>query len=64
VVGHGSTVEKMFTIKNEMFHFLADHGWAKAQWQEDVRICRQQKEAAKAGVLASAAASTLTYAEH
>lgn len=54
----------MFTIKNEMFHFLADHGWAKAQWQEDVRICRQQKEAAKAGVLASAAASTLTYAEH
>jgi radical SAM superfamily enzyme YgiQ (UPF0313 family) len=59
---HGSTVEDMFKIKNEMFHFLVEHGWAKAEWQEDVRIRRQQEEAAKAGTLT--AASTLTYAGH
>jgi hypothetical protein len=61
---HGSTVEDMFRIKNEMFHFLVEHGWAKAEWQEDVRIRQQQEAAAKAGVLPSAAAATLTYAGH
>jgi hypothetical protein len=54
----------MFKIKNEMFHFLVEHGWAKAEWQEDVRIRQKQEEAARSGVLPSAAASTLTYAGH
>ena len=61
---HGSSVEDMFKIKNEMFHFLVEHGWAKAEWQEDVRIRQQQEAAAAAGVLPSAGASTLTYAGH
>lgn len=61
---HGSTVEDMFKIKNEMFRFLVEHGWAKAEWNEDVRIRQQQEAAVKAGVLPLAAASTLTYAGH
>jgi anaerobic magnesium-protoporphyrin IX monomethyl ester cyclase len=61
---HGATIEDMFRIKNEMFHFLVEHGWAKAEWQEDVRIRQQQEEAVQKGVLPSAAASTLTYAGH
>lgn len=59
---HGSTVEQMFQIKNEMFHFLVEHGWAKAEWQEDSRIRKQQEEAVANGVLT--AASGLTYAGH
>jgi anaerobic magnesium-protoporphyrin IX monomethyl ester cyclase len=59
---HGSTVEEMFQIKNEMFHFLVEHGWAKAEWQEDSRIRKQQEEAVAKGVLT--AASGLTYAGH
>jgi anaerobic magnesium-protoporphyrin IX monomethyl ester cyclase len=58
---HGCTVEEMFQIKKEMFDFLVAEGYAKAEWDEDVRIQKQQDAAAKAGVLA---ASTLTYAGH
>jgi anaerobic magnesium-protoporphyrin IX monomethyl ester cyclase len=58
---HGATVEDMFRIKEEMFKFLVEQGWAKSEWQEDVRIKQQQKEAADKGILA---ASTLTYAGH
>lgn len=61
---HGSSVEDMFRIKNEMFRFLVENGWAKAEWNEDVRIRQQQEAAVKAGVLPLAAASTLTYAGH
>lgn len=56
------TAEQMFKIKREMFDFLVYHGWAKAEWDEDVRIRRQQEEAERTGVLS--AASTLTYAGH
>jgi radical SAM superfamily enzyme YgiQ (UPF0313 family) len=59
---HGTTVDEMFHIKREMFDFLVAHGWAKAEWDEDVRIRRQQEDAAKNGVLT--AASGLTYAGH
>jgi radical SAM superfamily enzyme YgiQ (UPF0313 family) len=59
---HGATVEEMFKIKKEMFDFLVAEGWAKAEWDEDVRIRKQQEEAAKSGVLT--AASGLTYAGH
>lgn len=71
---YGVTVEEMFKIKKEMFDFLVAHGWAKAEWDEDVRIRQQQEEAAKTGVLANGwqyenggtgtAAGTLTYAGH
>lgn len=63
---HGVTVDEMFRIKEMMFRGLVDLGWAKAEWDEDVRIRRKQKGAADAGVLmpASAAPSTLTYAGH
>jgi anaerobic magnesium-protoporphyrin IX monomethyl ester cyclase len=59
---HGATVEEMFKIKREMFDFLVYHGWAKAEWDEDVRIRKQQEEAAETGALT--AASTLSYAGH
>jgi len=62
---HGATVEEMFKIKREMFDFLVYHGWAKAEWDEDIRIRQQQEEAVKSGVLAgNTAAGTLTYAGH
>jgi radical SAM superfamily enzyme YgiQ (UPF0313 family) len=62
---HGVTVDEMFQIKNEMFHFLVDNGWAKAEWDEDVRIRQQQEEAEKTGVISGGtAAGTLTYAGH
>lgn len=59
---HGATVEEMFQIKKEMFDFLVYHGWAKAEWDEDIRIKHQQDEAVEHGVLS--AASSLTYAGH
>jgi hypothetical protein len=59
---HGCSVEDMFEIKREMFDFLVHHGWAKAEWDEDVRIRKQQDEATAHGTLT--AASTLTYAGH
>jgi len=59
---HGSTVEEMFQIKRDMFDFLVSEGWAKGEWQEDVRIRQQQEQAAAEGTLL--AASTLTYAGH
>jgi radical SAM superfamily enzyme YgiQ (UPF0313 family) len=62
---HGCTVEEMFKVKKEMFDFLVYHGWAKAEWDEDVRIGRQQEQAVKDGALKEAtAASVLTYAGH
>lgn len=59
---HGATIDDMFKIKKEMFDFLVANGWAKAEWDEDARIRKQQEEAASHGVLT--AASTLTYAGH
>lgn len=59
---HGATVPEMFQIKREMFDFLVEHGWAKAEWDEDVRIRKQQEEAAEHGVLT--AASVTSYAGH
>lgn len=63
---HGCTVEEMFQVKKEMFDFLVSEGWAKAEWDEDVRIRRQQDAAVASGTLAAAngAASTLSYAGH
>lgn len=40
---HTCTVEEMFDIKKEMFHFLVEHGWAKAEWDADARIQQQQQ---------------------
>lgn len=59
---HGSTVEEMFRIKKDMFDFLVSEGWAKAEWDEDVRIKQQQQVAADHGVLT--AASQISYAGH
>ena len=59
---HGCTVGEMFQIKREMFDFLVANGWAKAEWDEDARIRKQQDEAVAHGVLS--AASTVTYAGH
>lgn len=59
---HGCTVEEMFKGKKEMFDFLVANGWAKAEWDEDARIRKQQEEATQNGTLT--AASTLTYAGH
>ncbi len=59
---HGATVEEMFKIKKEMFDFLVSEGWAKAEWDEDVRIKQQQKVAEESGVLT--AASQISYAGH
>lgn len=59
---HGCTVEQMFQVKREMFDFLVHHGWAKAEWDEDVRIRKQQEEAEAHGVLT--AASVTSYAGH
>ena len=56
------TVKEMFEIKRMMFDFLVEHGWAKAEWDEDVRIRQQQEEAVKLGTLT--AASGLSYAGH
>lgn len=41
---HGTTIDQMFRIKEEMFGFLVAEGWAKSEWQEDSRI-RQQQDA-------------------
>lgn len=59
---HGATVAEMFQIKKEMFDFLVSEGWAKSEWQEDVRIKQQQQVALESGVLT--AASQLSYAGH
>jgi len=66
----GCTIDEMFRIKEMMFKGLCDLGFAKAEWDEDVRIRRQQEAAASAGVLAKAAeeggtaAGSLSYAGH
>jgi radical SAM superfamily enzyme YgiQ (UPF0313 family) len=59
---HGATVAEMFQIKEEMFSFLVSEGWAKSEWQEDVRIKQQQQAAVEHGVLT--AASQISYAGH
>jgi radical SAM superfamily enzyme YgiQ (UPF0313 family) len=59
---HGCTVKEMYKIKREMFDFLVYHGWAKAEWDEDVRIRQQQDEAIAQKVLT--AASGLSYVGH
>lgn len=59
---HGTTIEEMYQIKRMMFDFLVEHGWAKAEWDEDIRIRKQQEEAEALGVLT--AASGLSYAGH
>jgi len=48
---HGCEVDEMFKMKNELFQFLVENGWAKAEWDEDVRIRHQQDEAVQKGVL-------------
>ena len=48
---HGAAVDDMFRMKSDFFKFMIDHGWAKAEWDEDVRIQRQQDDAAAHGVL-------------
>jgi len=50
---HGATVDDMFAMKSDFFKFMVEHGWAKAEWDEDKRIQHQQDDAAAAGVLAS-----------
>ncbi len=32
------TYDEMMKVKLEMFKFLRDEGWAKAEWDEDARI--------------------------
>lgn len=59
---HGATIEEMFQIKKEMFDFLVSEDWAKAEWDEDVRIKAQQAEAVAKGTLT--AASGLSYVGH
>ena len=59
----------MFEVKEMMFRHLVDLGYAKAEWDEDVRIQPAQDAAAKDGVLAripdgGTAAGGLTYAGH
>lgn len=73
---HGCTVDEMFKIKEDTFRFLVEYGWAKAEWDEDVRIRKQQAEAEATGVLKDwayenaaeekygTAAGGLTYAGH
>jgi anaerobic magnesium-protoporphyrin IX monomethyl ester cyclase len=61
---HGMSVDEMMEEKKSFFEFMVEHGWAKAEWDEDVRIRRQQEAAEKSGVLADQAVSTLTYAGH
>jgi radical SAM superfamily enzyme YgiQ (UPF0313 family) len=65
----GCTYDEMFVVKNMMFNGLVDMGYAKAEWDEDVRIQRVQEAAAKEGVLAripdgGTAAGGLSYAGH
>lgn len=50
---HGASVDDMFRMKSDFFRFMVDNGWAKAEWDEDVRIQRQQDDAAAHGVLAA-----------
>ncbi len=59
---HGATLEEMFQIKKEMFDFLVSEGWAKAEWDEDVRIKQQQKTAEDTGIITSS--SQISYAGH
>ena len=59
---HGCTVDEMFKVKREAFDFLVAHGWAKAEWDEDARIRKQQEEATAKGVIT--AASVTSYAGH
>ena len=55
----------MFKIKEMMFKGLVDMGYAKAEWDEDVRIRRQQEAAAASGVLSDPmAVSSISYAGH
>ena len=71
---YGVTVEEMFHVKKEMFDFLVANGWAKAEWDEDVRIRQQQEAAKRSGVLVEGAshhvpeggtaAGSLSYAGH
>ncbi len=49
----GMTLDEMFVEKRRFFEFMVEHGWAKAEWDEDVRIRRQQEEAVDAGRLAA-----------
>lgn len=61
----GCTIDEMFKIKEMMFKGLVDLGYAKAEWDEDIRIQRQQDAAAAAGVLhAPGAVAGMTYAGH
>jgi radical SAM superfamily enzyme YgiQ (UPF0313 family) len=54
---YGVTYDEMFKIKENLFNHLVALGYAKAEWDEDVRIRKQQAQAEDAGVL-----KTWTYA--
>jgi anaerobic magnesium-protoporphyrin IX monomethyl ester cyclase len=51
VVPDGTTRDAMLKEKSDFFKFMVDEGWAKAEWDEDKRIQRQQDDAVTAGVL-------------
>jgi len=68
---HGISLDDMLIEKRAFFEFMVEHGWTKAEWDEDIRIRRQQVQAEKDGVLAAphipeggTAAGSLTYAGH
>ena len=48
---HGISTDGMFKVKDQMFRALVDLGYAKAEWDEDVRIRKQQAAAEDAGTL-------------
>ena len=35
---YGTTIDEMMQVKHEMFAFLKENGWIKAEWDEDARI--------------------------
>lgn len=39
---YDTTRDEMMEVKNDMFEFLKEHGWAKAEWDEDNRIQKVQ----------------------
>ncbi len=62
---HGCTYDEMFLIKEMMFKGLVDLGYAKAEWDEDNRIQKQQDTAKSLGLLKDRdAVSTISYAGH
>ena len=67
---YGTTFSEMFKVKEMMFGALVDLGYAKAEWDEDVRIRKQQAQAEEAGTLKpwtydnGGSATAISYAGH